>query len=98
MLKKDYSETKATCQVTFELPPEVQAQTAQLCGEHNDWNQESYPMTRQDNGSFTLTVELAAGRSYQFRYLLDEIHWENDWAADSYVPNPFGEENSVVEV
>jgi len=33
-----------------------------------------------------------------FRYLVDGERWENDWAADAYVPNPFGGEDSVVEV
>lgn len=97
-MKKTYSENKTTCEVTFELPPEVQAQTAQICGEFNGWDQEANPMERQDDGSFTLTLELSSGRSYQFRYLLDETHWENDWAADTYVPNLFGGEDSVVEV
>ncbi|MEF1190562.1 isoamylase early set domain-containing protein, partial [Vibrio parahaemolyticus] len=32
----------------------------------------------------------------QFRYLLDEVEWENDPQADAYVPNGFGSDNSVV--
>ncbi len=32
------------------------------------------------------------------KYLLDGERWENDWAADGYVPNPFASEDSVVEV
>jgi hypothetical protein len=44
-----------------------------------------------------LTLELAKGNSYQFRYLIDGNNWQNDWHADRYVPNPFGGENSVIE-
>jgi len=40
----------------------------------------------------------SAPRMGPFRYLVDGERWENDWAADAYVPNPFGGEDSVVEV
>jgi hypothetical protein len=43
-----------------------------------------------------VTLELAPGKAYQFRYLLDGDRWENDWRADRYVPNPYGGDNSVV--
>lgn len=49
-------------------------------------------------GSFTATVRLPGGRRYRFRYVLDDGRWENDWAADGYVTNEFGGEDSVVEV
>ena len=29
---------------------------------------------------------IATGRTYRFRYLIDNERWENDWAADSYAP------------
>ena len=41
---------------------------------------------------------LEAGRQYRFRYWLDNERWENDWAADAYLPNPFGSEDSVVAI
>ena len=55
-------------------------------------------MTRRKDGSFRPTLELEPGRSYRFRYLLDGGGWENDWAADGYVPNEFGGDDSVVEL
>jgi 1,4-alpha-glucan branching enzyme len=84
--------------VTFELPAEVNAQTACLCGEFNGWDEESQPMKRHADGSFTLTVSLTPGQSYRFRYLLDGERWENDWEADAYVPNEFGSEDSVTQL
>jgi hypothetical protein len=45
-----------------------------------------------------VTVDLAAGRAYRFRYLLDGQRWDNDWAADAYVPNSFGGDDSVVDL
>ncbi len=98
MVKKIYSETGHLCQVTFEIPPNAQAQTACLCGEFNEWDQFTHPMERQADGSYALTLALDPGQAYRFRYLLDGARWENDWAADGYVPNPYGSDDSLVQV
>ena len=98
MIKKNYSKAGRSCRVTFELPPEVNAKTACLCGEFNQWDQTSLLMKRRKDGSFTLTISLAPGRKYRFRYLLDNERWENDWAADAYVNNVFGSDDSIVAV
>lgn len=67
-------------------------------GEFNGWGMHSMPMKKQKDGSFKLVVDLPAGRAYQFRYLLDDERWENDWNADN-IYSEFGNcENSVVEV
>jgi hypothetical protein len=55
-------------------------------------------MRRDADGGFSVTVELEVGRAYRFRYLLDGVRWENDWAADAYVPNSYGEDDSVVDL
>ena len=47
---------------------------------------------------FKTVVELESGREYQFRYLIDNATWTNDWAADAYLPTPYGVENSVVTI
>ncbi|HNQ97975.1 MAG TPA: isoamylase early set domain-containing protein, partial [Treponemataceae bacterium] len=48
---------------------------------------------------FSITLVLEQGREYQFRYLMDESRWENDWAADKYSPSQYGNcDNSVVIV
>ena len=85
-------------EVTFEVDAAVQAERANLCGEFNDWSQTADEMERKPDGGFTLTKNLEGGRSYRFRYLLDGERWENDWAADAYVPNEYGRNDSVVEV
>jgi hypothetical protein len=43
-------------------------------------------------------LELDAGRAYRFRYVIDGWKFENDWFADRYEPNPYGGEDSVVDV
>ena len=84
--------------VTFTLDPRVEAQTAAVCGEWNDWSADVGVMRRDAAGGFSLTVDLDAGRTYRFRYLLDGERWDNDWAADAYVPNSFGGDDSVVDL
>ena len=84
--------------VTFILDRRVGAQTAAVCGEWNDWSADAGLMRRDAEGGFRLTVDLEAGRTYRFRYLLDGERWDNDWAADAYVPNSFGEDDSVVDL
>lgn len=86
------------CQVTFTVPAEAGAQSAQLAGDFNDWSTHETPMERRDDGSFSVTLELPTGASTRFRYLLDGERWENDWAADGYVANDFGGDDSVVQV
>ena len=98
MAKKAYSKTGRACRVTFELPAEVNAQTAAVCGDFNAWDASAHPMKRHKDGKFTLTVSLTPGQQYRFRYLLDNERWENDWAADAYVPNVFSTTDSVVAV
>lgn len=98
MLKKSYTKTGNICRVTFKLPAEVNAETAALCGEFNDWDTSANPMKRLKDGSFSVTVSLEPGRTYRFRYWLDGERWENDWQADAYLPNDFGSEDSTVEV
>ena len=60
--------------------------------EWNDWSADTGVMRRDAEGGFSLTVDLDAGRAYRFRYLLDGRRWDNDWGADAYVRNDFGEE------
>jgi hypothetical protein len=83
--------------VTFILAGAVGADHAAVCGEWNDWSADRDVMERTEE-SFTRTVELESGRTYRFRYLLNGCRWENDWAADAYVPNDHGSEDSLVDL
>jgi hypothetical protein len=84
--------------VVFTLPPEATPGPVWLCGEFNEWSRAANPMDRRDDGSHVAVLGLAADRSYRFRYYLGEDRWENDWAADAYVPNEFGGADSVLEL
>jgi 1,4-alpha-glucan branching enzyme len=90
--------TKGKARVTFTVDPEVGAQAAAVCGDWNDWSPGADVMQRGADGGFSVTVDLDAGRAYRFRYLLDGQRWDNDWAADAYVRNDFGGDDSVVDL
>ena len=99
MLKKSYSKTKPVCKVTFTLPVEAVngAKEVRVLGDFNNWNWENGFKMKAGKKEFTTAVELEAGKQYEFRYLMDNHVWENDWAADNYVASPFfGINNSVV--
>ena len=98
MLKKNYSKTGRMCRVTFELPAEVKATKASLCGDFNGWSSTANAMKLRKDGRFSTTISLSAGQTYRFKYLLDGNRWENDYAADDYIPNDFGTEDSMVTV
>ncbi|GAA0852644.1 isoamylase early set domain-containing protein [Aliiglaciecola litoralis] len=99
--KKLYLKSKPVCKVTFKLSKEEakNAEKVRVIGDFNDWDLSSAPMKKLKNGSFSATVELPKDAEYQFRYLLDDEKWENDWNADAYVTSPVSfDDNSVVAV
>jgi 1,4-alpha-glucan branching enzyme len=83
--------------VTFRVPREAAAESVCVLGEFNDWEPSAHEMAQDEDG-FVAVVALEPGRAYRFRYLLDGQRWENDWAADAYVPNEFGGDDSVVDL
>ena len=100
-LKKDYLKKKDMCKVRFSLPKEAALEARKVClvGEFNEWDTAATPMKKQKDGSFAVALDLRIGNEYQFRYLLDDATWENDWAADRYQLDPnTGTDNSVVIV
>ena len=98
-LKKSWSKDKKTCTVTFSVTKEAAhgAQKVTIAGDFNSWSSTETPLTHEKDGSFCVKLKLQAGKEYQFPYLLDGKHWENDWNADKYIPAPFSHtDNSVV--
>jgi 1,4-alpha-glucan branching enzyme len=100
-LKKRFLKTKPVCKVTFKLSKEEagQAETVHVVGDFNQWETTAMPMRKLRSGGFSVTLDLAVGREYQFRYLINGSDWVNDGAADKYVPTAYpGVDNSVVVV
>lgn len=81
--------------VTFSMPAGIWADTIHLVGDFNGWNKTATPL-RLGEHSWCVSLELEAGRCYQYRYLVNGTDWYNDWRADRYEPNELGGDNSVV--
>jgi 1,4-alpha-glucan branching enzyme len=96
MLKKQYLTKKDICKVTFYTPSEIEAESINLVGDFNEWEESATPMAPLKDGRFKVTIDLDKEREYQFRYLINGTEWHNDWEADKYVPNTYGGDNSVV--
>ncbi len=99
MLKKKYLKTRPVCKVTFSLPVDAvgEAREVKLVGDFNGWSWTEGVLMQATKKEYKTTLELETGRSYEFRYLIDQSTWLNDHAADSYTPSPFyGIDNSVV--
>ncbi|NOR74612.1 MAG: glycoside hydrolase [Draconibacterium sp.] len=73
------------------------AEKVTLVGDFNNWNENANEMKKLKSGDFTTLLELEKGKSYQFRYLVNEKEWYNDLKADNYIINSFGAENCIVE-
>lgn len=100
-LSKQYLKSKPVCKVTFRVPAEAAgtAGSVHVVGDFNDWDLYAIPLKKLKDGTFKVTLELEPNHEYQFRYLIDENTWENDWEADRYEPSPYSDtDNSVVVV
>ena len=76
-----------TRKVTFKLPAEIVADASHglLLGEFNNWDKDNgFSLKKGKDGSMKATLELEAGKRYEYRYLLDGGRWENDPSANDY--------------
>ncbi len=94
MLSKRFFKKGSECEVTFRYRPEGATEVVVLT-EANGWS--PVPMQQLKSGEFKARVKLPVDQQIQFRYLIDGSRWENDDAADAYVPNEYGGENSIVD-
>lgn len=97
-IRKVYSRDKHVCKVTFRLPKVAAPDAKSVCivGDFNNWNIHANPMKKLKSGDYSIVLHIEPGREYQFRYVIDDSKWENDWNADKYVKNCYGDcDNSV---
>lgn len=97
-LQKQFIKSKKAYKVTFCLPEEAAkgAEEVVILGDFNQWNKENGLAMKVKDGEYLASIELEPDKEYEFRYLIDNKVWENDWQADKYVLSPFGVTNSVV--
>jgi 1,4-alpha-glucan branching enzyme len=95
-IRKKFLKSKPLCKVSFDFVASGSknpVESVALAGSFSNW--EPVPM-RKVKGNYTRTVDLETGGKYEFRYLINGKVWENDEAADQYVPNGISGDNSVV--
>jgi 1,4-alpha-glucan branching enzyme len=98
MIKKTYSKNGTTCTVTFRLPGDEIESSAAGLGDFNEWSREADLLQERKNGTWSTTLYLETGKTYRFRYLIDDKRWLNDDEADELKPNRFGSLDGIVEI
>jgi hypothetical protein len=76
-----------TKNITFSLPAEAVegAQEAILLGDFNNWNPQKAPkLEKQPDGTYKAVAQLEEGKTYHYRFLLDNGKWVNDYHAQNY--------------
>ncbi len=91
-MKKEKIEKRT---VTFKVRAPA-ARKVELAGEFNDWDPNSLPMKKDDDGFWRVVLKLAPG-SYQYKLIVDGRWWEDIGEANS-VRNPFGTLNKLLVV
>jgi 1,4-alpha-glucan branching enzyme len=94
MLTKKFFKTKDEADITFEFE-RSDVTCVSLVGDFNNWQAITMKFNKKSK-SFKTKLRLPTGHQFNFRYLLNDSEWENDYQADQYLPNIFGSENSVV--
>jgi 1,4-alpha-glucan branching enzyme len=99
-VKKQYFKTRPYCKVTFRLSRKIagNAQKVAIAGDFNDWQSEQTPMKALKNGDFTASLQLAKGREYQYRFVLDDQKWITDESADKQIYCDFASAHNAVVV
>ena len=103
-INKQFLKSRPQVKVTFEVEKAAAegAEQVQLLGEFNQW--QPIALKRMKGGEFKATLNLPTDGPSHFEYCYrliqpdGECRYDNDWAADDYVPGPFGRDNSVVRV
>lgn len=98
-ISKCFLTSRPVCKVRFLIPASIGKKNAHiyLVGNFNRLDINKNPMRRLADGSFSLSLNLAVGQDYQYRYLFEGMVWGNNTAAGYYEYCPYAEtENSVV--
>jgi hypothetical protein len=95
MIHKSQSPLPGYVRVVFELPSCVWADRIYLTGDFNEWRQNDIGLRQNRRGVWQATLDLPAGRKYEFRYVVDG-QWRTDSHADGFTDNGYGSQNSIV--
>ncbi len=71
--------------------------TVNLAGDFNNWSTSADALTKQADGSWSITKKLAPGR-YMYKFVVDGSNWKEDPNAKETVDDGFGGKNAVMVV
>jgi len=75
-IKKQYLKNNEVCKTTFILKENVNSiDNIRITGDFNNWDRNCESMKRLKPVGFSQTLNLAAGKSYQFKYLINDSVW-----------------------
>lgn len=84
-------------EVTFTFTPTIEAEEVFLAGQFNDWRPNHTKMEEIEEEVFQITIYLEPG-TYEYKYVVEGVHWIRPPKAHDYVPDGFGGENGVIFV
>lgn len=100
-IKKQYLKKVGVCKITFSFKDaDEKIETVRILGDFNNWDRNCEPMKKRKRDGYSQTITLKAGKSYQFRYLVNNTLWEDEPESDNFVPNgiDYGDFNSLIKV
>ena len=71
--------------VTFGMRYGVGSHDISVVGDFNGWSRTVNPMTCTGYGVYSAEMTIPTDRRYRFRYLVDNLHWQIEWAAKGHV-------------
>jgi len=97
MIKKSFVKSKKQYKVTFEVPVEQvgTGRDVRVLGTFNGWSWDKGLPMSNGKASYKADISLAPGE-YQFRYLVDNQEWKNDWDAPGYTASGYASDNCVL--
>jgi 1,4-alpha-glucan branching enzyme len=95
MIKEARQEETKNRRVNFSLKAPLVKEVI-LMGDFNNWDAESHPMEKDENGVWKVSMKIPPGK-YEYKLLVDG-RWRLDSGNTQTVMNGFGTKNNVLTI
>jgi 1,4-alpha-glucan branching enzyme len=96
VLKHQTYGADGSMKVTFVLSATDHDRPVSVLGTFNDRDASVHPLKKRSNGTRSVTVEVPAGASFEFKYLADGGQWFCDPDADAIEVAEYSVHNSLL--
>lgn len=87
-IKKHYLKNIEICMIISCLKDKVKSiDNVRIAGDFNDCDLYCEPMKALKKGGLTQSLDRSLGKSYQFKYLINDAIWTYNPESDEFVPN-----------